>query len=177
MKRVDDWHGSRREFLGAALVAAGALWWPRGAGGEETFRLPEATRASLAESPLVYVSPLRRDASESTCHGEVWFVPDGSDLLVVTSHDRWKARAVRKGLQRTRLWVGDFGVWKKGDRFKTGPSFLAEASFEADAEAIESALAAFGDKYTREWGKWEPRFRKGLADGSRVLIRYRPSGA
>ena len=42
---------------------------------------------------------------------------------------------------------------------------------------IEAALAAFGAKYPDEWDKWEPRFRKGLADGSRVLIRYRPSGA
>jgi hypothetical protein len=177
MERVDSWQGSRREFLGAALVAAGALCWPRRAGGEPGFRLPEATRASLAESPLVYVSPLQLDGSESHCHGEVWFVPDGSDLLVVTARDRWKARAVRNGLRRTRLWVGDFGVWTQSERFKTGPSFLAEASFETGPEAIESALKAFGHKYTREWGKWEPRFRKGLADGSRVLIRYRPSGA
>ena len=39
-----------------------------------------------------------------------------------------------------------------------------------DDSVIEAALAAFGEKYPDEWDKWEPRFRKGLADGSRVLV-------
>jgi hypothetical protein len=59
---------------------------------------------------------------------------------------------------------------------KEGPTFLATARFDAKDSAIETALAAFGAKYSEEWSKWEPRFRKGLADGSRVLVRYRPSG-
>jgi hypothetical protein len=153
------------------------LLLPRGrSSADEAFALPDATRAVLGESPLIYLSPLRSNGAESTCHGEVWFVRDGADLLVVTSSDRWKARAVRRGLDRARIWVGDFGRWKKSDgRFKTGPTFVANARFDAEASVIEAALAAFGAKYPDEWGKWEPRFRKGLADGSRVLIRYHPS--
>jgi hypothetical protein len=169
---------SRRSFLAGTAASAVALLLPRGkAGADEAFALPRATRAALAESPLIYLSPLRSDGAESVCHGEVWFVRDGAELLVVTATDRWKARAVSGGLDRACIWVGDFGRWKKADgRFKTGPSFVAKARFDADASVIESALAAFGAKYPDEWGKWEPRFRKGLADGSRVLIRYRPVG-
>jgi len=169
---------SRRSFLASSAAAAAALLLPRGrARADEAFVLPEATRVALAGSPLIYLSPLRSDGAESVCHSEVWFVQDGVELLVVTASDRWKARAVSSGLDRARIWVGDFGRWKKAEgRFKTGPSFVAKARFDADASVIESALAAFGAKYPDEWGKWEPRFRKGLADGSRVLIRYRPVG-
>jgi hypothetical protein len=170
---------SRRSFLTALAAGAAATLLPqRALRAEEPLSLPEATRTALAESPLIYVSPLRSDGAESTCHGEIWFVQDGADLLVATGHDGWRARAVRRGLDRARVWVGDFGQWKRsGERFKTGPTFLAKARFDADAEVVERTLQAFGKKYPAEWGKWEPRFRKGLADGSRVLIRYQPSDA
>jgi hypothetical protein len=169
---------SRRSFLAGLAATTAALVLPRGgARADQAFVLPDATRAALGESPLIYVSPLRSDGSESACHGEVWFVRDGAELLVVTASDRWKARAVRGGLDRARIWVGDFGQWKKADgRFKAGPTFVAKARFDSDPAAIEAALGAFGAKYSEEWGKWEPRFRKGLADRSRVLVRYRPVG-
>jgi hypothetical protein len=162
------------------MAATGAaLFLPRGMlRADEAFTLPDATRAALGESPLIYLSPLRSNGAESTCHGEVWFVQDGAELLVVTASDRWKALAVDRGLDRARIWVGDFGQWKKSDgRFKTGPTFLTKARFDAEDPVIEAALTAFGAKYPEEWDKWEPRFRKGLADGSRVLIRYRVIGA
>jgi hypothetical protein len=179
MHRLREPRVSRRTFLRASTAAAAALLLPAGRlAADEDFALPEATRAALERSPLVYLSPLRSDGAESTCHGEVWFVLDGADLLVVTAADRWKALAVGRGLDRARFWVGDFGRWKRSrGRYKTGPSFLAKARFEADASVAERALAAFGEKYPDEWGKWEPRFRKGLADGSRALIRYRPTGS
>jgi hypothetical protein len=170
---------SRRHFLSASTAAAAALLMPRGAlRAEEAFALPDTTRAALGESPLIYLSPLRSNGTESTCHAEVWFVRDGEDLLVVTAADRWKALAVGRGLDRAHIWVGDFGRWNRsGGRYKSAPSFLAKARFEADPAVVERALAEFGTKYPEEWDKWEPRFRKGLADGSRVLIRYRPIGA
>jgi hypothetical protein len=179
MHSLPDPRLSRRSFLGVAAATGAALLLPPGRlRADEAFALPDATRAALEKSPLIYLSPLRSDGAESTCHGEVWYVQDGAELLVVTAADRWKALAVRRGLDRARIWVGDFGQWKKSDgRFKTGPSFVAKARFGAEGSVIDAPLAAFGAKYPDEWGKWEPRFRKGLADGSRVLIRYRPSGA
>jgi hypothetical protein len=170
---------SRRTFLRAGSAAAAALLLPGGRlAADEAFALPDATRAALGKSPLIYLSPLKSDGTESSCHGEVWFAQDGSDLLVVTASDRWKALAVRRGLDRARVWVGDFGRWKWSlGRYKTGPTFLVKGRFDADSSVAERALGAFGAKYPDEWDKWEPRFREGLADGSRVLIRYRPTGS
>ena len=157
----------RRRFLEAtaATLALGALA-PRQlfAGHHEQ---------AEKESSLVYVSPLRKDGAESTCHGEVWFVKDGNDLLVVTAADRWRAQAIAKGLDRARLWVGEHGVWKNSNgAFRSSP--MHDATARIDADAHQKALEAFGSKYSKEWGKWGPRFKDGLADGSRVLIRYSP---
>jgi hypothetical protein len=163
---------TRRELLIAGAVMA---CLPRSARAEGS-ALPPAARDALGTSPLVYVSPLKRDGSESHCHAEVWFAGDGDSALVVTSAQAWRAQAIGKGLGRARLWVGDHGVWDpslKTRPFQAAPSFLAEASFEKSQAAHDHALALFGSKYTRDWGSWGPRFKNGLADGSRVLIRYR----
>lgn len=165
----------RRQFLRTAGVAAAALLLPPAAGRADTSVLSEAARAALAESPLVYISPLQKAGSESRCHGEVWFVTDGDDVLLCTGADGWRSRAVKSGLTRARLWVGDYGVWKKaGGSFREAPTFDSAAVLEEDAAAQERALEAFGKKYPDEWNKWGPRFKNGLADGSRVLIRYKP---
>jgi hypothetical protein len=157
------------------IAGAGVILAPRFAGAVPA-ALSDAARAALATSPLVYVSALKRDGAESRCHAEVWFVKDGDDALVVTGAERWRARAIGKGLSRARLWVGDHGVWAEGknDAFRGAPSFLAEAKLEAGPAQHDHALVLFGSKYTKEWGSWGPRFKNGLADGSRVLIRYSP---
>ena len=164
---------TRRRFLFATAAGAAALWLPRRVLGDEA--APRAAlQGALATSPLIYVSPLGKDGGESTCHGEVWFVAEGGDVLVVTAADRWKAKAIAAGRDGARLWVGDFGVWTRAEgKWRTAPVFDARAAFEKDPAAHERALEAFGKKYPAEWGKWGPRFRDGLADGSRVMIRYR----
>jgi len=37
---------------------------------------------------------------------------------------------------------------------------------------IAAALKAFGEKYPIQWLLWGNRFRRGLADGSRVMLAY-----
>jgi hypothetical protein len=166
---------SRRQVLHGLGLAAGALLLPRRVPGDEAYRLPAATRVELEKSPLVYVSPLRSAGEESRCHGEVWYFVDGEDVVIVTGAERWKARALDKGLDRARVWVGDLGRGRfKGERFREGPTFLARGSLEKDPTVFERLLAAFGRRYAEEWGKWESRFREGYAEGSRVVIRYRP---
>ena len=168
---------TRRRFLsttGSGLLLAGLA--PASLLRADAGPLGDAHRKAIAESPLAYVSPLRSDGTESTCHGEVWFVADGDDLLVVTSVDRWKAVAIKKGLSRARIWIGDHGVWTTSDgAFKSSPSFEAKARLDADAHP--AALEKFGAKYPDEWEKWGPRFEEGLSGGKRVLIRYTPVGA
>jgi hypothetical protein len=168
---------TRRSFFSAASMAAVALLFPRSllAKSAESQLTPQASLAA-AKSPLIYISPLTSNDSESTCHGEVWFVKEGDDLLVVTSPDRWRAACIARGLSRARIWVGDHGVWSRSNQgFRQAPSYTAKASIEADRGAHARALEIFGAKYHAEWPKWGPRFTKGLASGERVMIRYRPA--
>ncbi|MBW2280726.1 MAG: twin-arginine translocation signal domain-containing protein [Deltaproteobacteria bacterium] len=164
----------RRDFLTAVGVAVGSVVLPRLSRAEDE-PLPAAARAALSKSPLVYVSPLKKDGTESRCHGEVWYFTDGGDVVIATGKDAWKKRALDGGLDRARIWVGDYGPVKKaGDAFRKAPSFLAQASFDTDPAAFERLMTAYAERYSDGWQKWEPRFRKGYADGSRVVIRYAP---
>ena len=172
-------HFTRRDTL---ILAAASILWPALAHAEATparATLSAAALDALGTSPLVYVSPLRRDGQESRCHAEVWFAGDGAGALVVTSAKAWRARAIGLGLTRARLWVGNHGEWDRSGKtqtFRDSPTFLAEASLETSQAMHDHSLVLFGSKYTREWSSWGPRFKKGLADGSRVLIRYRVAG-
>lgn len=159
--------------VAAAALLGGVLRPARVLAGEPA---ADGVTAALAESHLIYVSPLHADGRESTCQAEVWFVADAGDAFVVTASDAWRARAVRNGLSRARVWVGDVGVWSDSDgAYRELPGAEAQASLVTDAAEHARLLERFGDKYTLEWVIWGPRFRNGLADGSRVMIRYRPS--
>jgi hypothetical protein len=171
----------RRGFLGASL---GLLLWPGGALAAPRRRaaLPDALTQALEKSPFVYVSPLRSDGSESRCHGEVWYAWLDGSVVINTRSETWKARAVAAGLDRARIWVGDYGRWKGrlggvNDAFRKGPDFLARAEASRDSALGERVLAAYARKYPDEIDDWRERMRQGLADGSRLLIRYRPSDA
>jgi len=160
---------TRRAFLGgsvAALLAPVAL-----------ARSVEL-EAALDTSKLVYVSPLLADGSESTCHGEVWFGWIDGSVVIITGKDRWKSRALDKGLDGARIWVGDYGPWKKllgaNETFRKAPSFDAGAAVVKDRALLDRLIATYEKKYPSEIGKWRERFTTGFADGSRVLIRYTP---
>lgn len=166
-------HISRREVLRLAGSGFGLALLPR----TLFAAAPAGTdlQAGLADSDLVYVTPLHGDGRESTCQAEVWFVEDAGGACIVTAHDAWRARAVRAGLSRARIWVGDVGVWGDSEGAYRGlPEALADATLIADAAEHERVLEKFGDKYTLEWVLWGPRFHKGLEEGSRVMIRYQP---
>ena len=170
----------RRTFLAGAL-AAGLL--PRALARAAEPPAPAAPAAplaaALAASPFVYVSPLLADGRESRCHGEVWFAWLEGAAVIITARDRWKAKAVARGLDRARLWVGDHGRWSgllgKNEAFRAAPSFDARASLARDPALLDRLVAAYERKYPNEIESWRDRFRSGFADGSRVLIRYAPA--
>jgi len=91
----------------------------------------------------------------------------------VTASDAWRARAINRGLSAARVWIGDVGVWNSDARYKALPSVEMTGDTITDEATQSEVLELFGDKYTLEWVLWGPRFRKGLADGSRVMLRYR----
>jgi hypothetical protein len=140
---------------------------------------PDAALASALEaSPFVYVSPLRRNGTESRCHGEVWFGWIDGAVVLTTAVETWKARSVASGLTLARIWVGDHGRWKqmigKSEAFRAAPSFTARAAISKDPALLEKLLAIYDKKYPAEIGRWRDRMRAGQKDGSRVVIRYVP---
>jgi hypothetical protein len=167
----------RRGFLAAALALLAA---PRAsfAGEDAGAALPDAARSALPGSEFVYVSPLRRDGSESACHAEVWYGWLDDAVVLITSRESWKARSVARGLDRARLWVGSHGRWKtplgKSDDFLRAPSFVGRARVSKDPALLERLLVVYEKKYPAEIGRWRDRFRAGLASGERVLIVYQP---
>jgi len=133
---------------------------------------------ALQTSRFVYVSPLRADGSESTCHGEVWFGWIDGAVVINTSGQTWKARALQRGLDRARIWVGDHGRWKQllgsNERFRQAPSFEARAERLKDDATLDRLLSIYDGKYPDEIDEWRDRMRSGYASGSRILIRYTP---
>jgi hypothetical protein len=165
---------TRRRLLqsGAALLAAAGL--PRWA---SAYQMSAAAQAALAESPLVYISPLKSDGEESRCHGEVWFFVDKGDVVICSETTTWKATAQRKGLQQARIWVGDYGpVWRSLGRYRNAPGFLAEVSVDTDPVTHQRLMTSFAERYPDEWPAWEQRFVEQYAAGTRVILRYRALG-
>ena len=174
----------RRRFLeyglaGGALVAG--LPFSMGAASEARAGALDARLSrSLESSPLAYISPIQSDGSESQCHAEVWYAWLRGSVVVTVAAAGWKAQSISQGLDRARLWVGDYGRWKgvlgNNEKFRAGPSFLARAEVAKDAGLIEQLLAVYDKKYPAEIANWSDRMRSGARDGSRVLIRYTPLG-
>ena len=158
---------TRRTFVvGAALASA----WPI------LHRVAWADDAAtgLTTSKLIYLTPLKSDGAESRCKAEIWFAYHDGACFVVTPPDAWRAQAVTQGLTKARIWVGEFGIWTDADdAFRQAPELMATASIETDAGVQAAVLEAMGGKYGDDgWRRWGPRFREGLSDGSRVMIRY-----
>lgn len=160
----------RREVLKATGLGLMAGLAPRLAFASDA--LPEGVHSS----DLIYLTPIKANGQESSCQSEIWFVTDGTDLFVCTGTESWRARAARKGVTRTRIWVGDLGNWQNTDgKYKDLPRLEATASVVDDKARQDEILDLFGDKYPMSWVVYGPRFRNGLADGSRTMIRYRPA--
>ena len=162
---------SRRDVLKFSCVAfATTPLSLRAAAG-----LPDSTQKSLASSKTIYITPLKKGGVESKCHAEVWFAYDGGDIFVVTSSKAWRARAISLGLTQARMWVGEFGVWQRAtEAFRKAPELTATGALIRDGSQQAQVLDTFGKKYRAEWSSWGPKFRDGLKDGSRVMLRYSP---
>jgi hypothetical protein len=164
------------EAMAGLVVAPAVLARARSAAASAA--LDPALEKALKESPFAYISPLRSNGQESRCHGEVWYGWIDGAVVVITATKSWKTRAMVTGLTRTRIWVGDYGRVKKmigsNEAFRAGPSFMARAELEKNADMIGRLLGLYGRKYPDEINVWRGPMRAGLADGSRLMIRYVP---
>lgn len=134
-------------------------------------QLPE----ELSTSKLIYLTPIKSDGEESACKAEIWFAYVDQEIYLVTPKDAWRAEAIQKDLTEARIWVGDFGNWKRAKgAFREAPELMATGSIIDDKEKQAKVLEQMGKKYSDEWSTWGPRFKSALADGSRVMIKYKP---
>ncbi|HVP27739.1 MAG TPA: hypothetical protein VMW35_01085 [Myxococcota bacterium] len=160
---------------GPATTPAGA---GPGAPAPTPQQLPAATIGALEDGEFVYVSPLRTNGDESTCHGEVWFAWLDAAVVIITAQSGWKARSLAAGHDRARLWVGSYGRWKqmmgRSEAFRAGPHFDARAQRATDPALLERLIASYEKKYPNEIGSWRDKFRAGFASGERWLVRYEP---
>lgn len=162
-------------------LLAGSLPASRRAQAQDTPRPARAAQEKILESAeFAYISPLRRSGQESTCHAELWYAWLDDSVVVIVSKNGWKARAQAQGLNRARIWIGNHGLWKgwfgsRNEAFRKAPSFVCEAERIRDDKLLARLLARYETKYPAEIADWRERMKSGYADGSRVLLRYRPT--
>ena len=165
---------TRRHLVTACGGALALSALPISLIGSQALSLKQA----IESSDLIYLTAIRSDGSESSCQAEVWFVPNGPDLFIVSATNSWRVRAVKKGLNKARIWVGDLGQWRGTEgKYKSLPGLDALATEVTDAAEHEQILDQFGSKYPLGWVVYGSRFREGLADGTRTMVRYRPTPA
>jgi len=123
---------------------------------------PEIQRA-LVSSAYVYIATERKGGGFGS-PAEIWFMWDQGAVYVASPPTTWRAKRIRAGRTAARIAVGS----------KDGPTFTAKGSFVRDPAVYEKLFTTYARKYPDGWPKYEARFREGLKDGSRVLMRYEP---
>jgi hypothetical protein len=125
--------------------------------------LPKDLQDLLASNTFVYISSTRKDGTLSR-PAEIWFLWHKGSVYVASPPTTWRARRIRWGRPQAQIWIG------KPD----GPSFTATGAIVNEPETQAVLLETYARKYPDGWKKYEESFRKGFADGNRLLIRYTP---
>ena len=125
----------------------------------------DATRArALDEATYVYIASERKDGSFGT-PAEIWFMHHDGAVFVASPTTTWRVRRIEAGRPKATVAIG------KPD----GPRFNATGSIVRDPALYDRLFGVLAKKYPERWTGYETRFREGLTDGSRVLIRYQPT--
>jgi hypothetical protein len=124
---------------------------------------PDLQKA-LDTSQYVYIQSERRDGSFGKA-AEIWFMPYQGAVWVASPVTTHRVKRIQAGRTKAKIAVG------KPD----GPSFAAKGSIVKDPEVNTVLFETFAKKYPDGWSSYEKSFRDGLANGSRVLIKYEPA--
>ena len=117
----------------------------------------------LGKAKHVYVASTRKDGSLGA-PAEIWFLFHQGAVYVATPPTSWRVKRIQAGRTRAKIWVGS----------PDGPSFGATGAVVQEPAVHPVLFETFAKKYAESWKGFEDRFRKGLADGSRVLVKYTP---
>lgn len=123
--------------------------------------LTPEVEGELARSAYVYIATQRKDGTFGSS-AEIWFMWDGGAVWVASPPTTWRVKRIRHGRASARIVVGT----------RSGPVFTAKGALVRDPAIYERLFATYAKKYPDGWPKFEARFRDGLKDGSRVLVRY-----
>jgi hypothetical protein len=151
-------HVARRSLVLLAVALAAVT---RGALAAD---LPADVAQALANSRYVYIATERKAGGYGT-PAEIWFMWDRGAVWVASPPTTWRVKRIRARRPHARIAVGT----------KEGPSFTATGSLVRDPAVYERLFTTYAKKYPDGWPQYESRFREGLKDGSRVLIRYAPT--
>jgi hypothetical protein len=153
--------GLGRHSGASLLLVIAALLVPASSEG-----LAAAVEQELASSKYVYIASTRKDGNLGK-PAEIWFLWRDGSVYVGTPATSWRARRIKAGRPQAKIWVG------KPD----GPSFVATGNIIKDPKVEEAMLAAFATKYPDGWSRHAETFRSGFEDGTRVVIKYTPTGS
>lgn len=144
----------------AVLVCLGALLSSLPAQGAG---LSPDLQKALDSSTYVYIQSTRKDGALGT-PAEIWFLHHQGAVWVASPVTTYRVKRIQAGQTTAKIAVG------KAD----GPTFAAKGGIVKDAEVNKLLCETFAKKYAGGWSSYEKKFREGLADGSRVLIKYEP---
>jgi hypothetical protein len=122
-----------------------------------------AIQAELTRSTYVYIATTRKSGSLGKA-AEIWFLYHNGAVYVASPPTAWRVRRIKAGRPQAKIAVG------KPD----GPSFMATGAVVNEPEVYPILFETYAKKYPDGWPKFEEEFRRGLKDGSRVLIKYTP---
>lgn len=147
----------------SSMVAALALLLTFGSGAAHATELPAAVHDQLASAKYVYIATQRKDGSFGK-PAEIWFMWHDGAVWVGTPPTTWRVKRIKHKRPNAKIAVG------KAD----GPSFDAVGSIVKDAKVADLLRETYAKKYPDRWPGYAEKFKEGLKDGSRVLVKYVP---
>ena len=120
---------------------------------------------ALDSSKYVYIQSERKSGAFGS-KAEIWFFHHDGAVWVGTPVSTHRVKRIQAGRAKAKVWIGS----------QDGSSFDATGSIITDETLNEILFATFAKKYADGWSSYGDSFRKSLADGSRVLVRYDPVG-
>ncbi|MFI5364194.1 MAG: hypothetical protein ACHQ4J_01095 [Candidatus Binatia bacterium] len=146
----------------AGAVVLAALMASIGAAAD----LPADVKTELANSKYVYIATTRKDGKLGK-PAEIWFPYHNGAVYVASPPTTWRVRRIKAGRTAAKISVG------KPD----GPSFMAAGAVVNEPDVYPILFETYAKKYPDGWKSFEEKFRGGLKDGSRVLIKFTPQDA
>jgi len=145
------------------MVAALALLLTLVSGAACATELPAAVRDQLASATYVYIATQRKDGSFGK-PAEIWFMYHDGAVWVGTPPTTWRVKRIKHHRPTAKIAVG------KPD----GPSFAAVGSIVTDPKVADLLFETYAKKYPDRWPGYAQKFKDGIKDGSRVLVKYVP---